>query len=419
MKKSFITLATVATLVAAGANIASADVKGNVDLAKSVEVKPTPSTADVLNEAFVKAAKAYELSIGDGVKNPGAQRNLQGQLVLGLAGAKTDLAQKESALEVANKALTDEKTAQNQAVDAASKEADKKIAAAEQTVSDLKAKIVEQQAIISKQEAYKKELNLTTGLSGQAQTAEIQKADAAIAAATSKITELEGQVKTATQGVEAAKEEKATAIATASKAFDASLAAKQTEVTKATKAVEDAKVAVTEWTTASEQLKVELEAARLALIKNGLTDDQIKKLVEQAQAEVKAETTSVIRLYNPATGFHWFTVDSGRASSMRANGWNLEGVAFTAPVTGTPVYAVTAPNGYNHFTANAEEIDGLVKLGWTKGEVVFYTASEGTSVHRLYNPNAGTHHFTSNSEEIKGLVAQGWNDEGHAYYVAK
>lgn len=123
-------------------------------------------------------------------------------------------------------------------------------------------------------------------------------------------------------------------------------------------------------------MKAELEDARLALIKNGLTNDQIKKLVDQAQAEVKAETTSVIRLYNPTTDFHWFTTDSGRASTMRANGWNLEGVAFNAPVTGVPVFAVS-------------------------------------------NPNTGLHFFTSNSEEAAGLVAKGWNLEGHAYYVAK
>lgn len=149
---------------------------------------------------------------------------------------------------------------------------------------------------------------------------------------------------------------------------------------------------------------------------------ELDKAIEEARAAgvFVTPTVEVTRLYNAATGAHYFTTVASRVAGLEGTGFKAEGVAFKAPVTGTPVYAVVNPStGYSHFTANADEINSLVALGWVKGEIVFHTAEEGVSVKRLYNPNTSRHFFTSNEEEIKGLVARGWKLEGHAYFVAE
>lgn len=132
--------------------------------------------------------------------------------------------------------------------------------------------------------------------------------------------------------------------------------------------------------------------------------------------EVSAET--VTRLYNPADGNHWFTTQADKVTSLKSQGWQVEGVAFEANGQEFATHVVTSPNGYYHFTANKDEISGLVAKGWKLGEVVFYASSVGKPIYRVYNPNAGTHHFTASFEEVVSLTNLGWRDEGVAYHVA-
>lgn len=136
-----------------------------------------------------------------------------------------------------------------------------------------------------------------------------------------------------------------------------------------------------------------------------------------AGGEVSAET--VTRLYNPADGNHWFTTQADKVTSLKSQGWQVEGTAFEANGQELPVHVVTSPTGYFHFTANVEEMADLVAKGWHLGEVVFYASSAGKPVYRVYNPNAGTHHFTASFDELVGLINLGWRDEGIAYHVAE
>lgn len=137
-----------------------------------------------------------------------------------------------------------------------------------------------------------------------------------------------------------------------------------------------------------------------------------------AKPQPDATVVPVTRLYHPQSGNHWFTSDAGVEAYLKERDWKVEGIAFNAPTSGEAVYVLASPSGYFHFTSNVEEIEGLVKIGWRKGDPVFYAAKSGKSVYRVYNPNSGTHHFTSSLEEVAGLVKKGWRNEGHAYYVS-
>jgi uncharacterized repeat protein (TIGR02543 family) len=124
---------------------------------------------------------------------------------------------------------------------------------------------------------------------------------------------------------------------------------------------------------------------------------------------------SVYRLYNPNTGEHFYTTSSAEKNFDVKAGWNYEGVGWTAPTTGTPIYRVFNPNakgGDHYYTKSKAEATSLVAAGWkwdNGGKPVFYSGGS-RKVYVAYNPHAqsGAHNYTANITEQNNLLSLGW-----------
>ncbi len=130
---------------------------------------------------------------------------------------------------------------------------------------------------------------------------------------------------------------------------------------------------------------------------------------------------SMFRLYNPNSGEHFYTANRQEADGLVAVGWHDEGLGWKAPLmSDTPVYRLYNPNsGDHHYTPNEEEKDNLIAAGWNYEGIGWYSFErETTPLYRLYNPNekTGTHHYTTDEGERDFLVKQGWVDEGIGWY---
>ncbi len=131
------------------------------------------------------------------------------------------------------------------------------------------------------------------------------------------------------------------------------------------------------------------------------------------------------RLYNPATGEHFFTTNKAEHDLLAANGnWKSETSTWKSPEKSDfPIYRLCNPHtNDHHYTMNAGERDALVTLGWRDEGIGLYSAdSDGVEVYRLYNPNAtvGSHHYTTSALERDYLVSLGWNAEGVGFYGLK
>lgn len=84
-------------------------------------------------------------------------------------------------------------------------------------------------------------------------------------------------------------------------------------------------------------------------------------------------------------------------------------IAFADAAEAVDMHRLYNPNSGEHFyTANTNEKNHLVKVGW-KSEGIGWTApNSGNAVYRLYNKNAGDHHYTMNANEKNHLVKVGW-----------
>ena len=130
---------------------------------------------------------------------------------------------------------------------------------------------------------------------------------------------------------------------------------------------------------------------------------------------------SAYRLYNPNTGEHFFTLRSAERDHLVGQGWNYEGIGWTAPKkNGHPVYRLYNANGSeHHYTPNVNERNNLILAGWTFEGIGWYSAaSSGKAVLRQYNPNAFScnHNYTLSKYESDFLVRAGWRYEGVAWY---
>jgi len=123
----------------------------------------------------------------------------------------------------------------------------------------------------------------------------------------------------------------------------------------------------------------------------------------------------VYRIYNPNTGEHFYTESLGERNADIRNGWSDEGIGWSAPTSGTPVYRVFNPNvhgGDHYYTTSIGEANSLISKGWRPdngGKPVFYSGGS-VNVYVAYNPNAksGSHNYTSNSAEQNALMTKGW-----------
>lgn len=131
----------------------------------------------------------------------------------------------------------------------------------------------------------------------------------------------------------------------------------------------------------------------------------------------------VLRLYNPYSGEHLYTMDEVEYAHLVSIGWNGEDLAFYARPTdgsmgGYEVYRLyNRYSGRHHLTASVSERDALVRLGWTCEGVAFRYSDEDPTIWRGYNQYADDHLWTTDRHELDVAVSNGWNDEGIAYGV--
>lgn len=148
---------------------------------------------------------------------------------------------------------------------------------------------------------------------------------------------------------------------------------------------------------------------------------------KMAQPPSPSSSGVMYRLYNPNSGEHFYTGDADERDGLVNEGWLNEGEAWTAPERSlTPVYRLyngNEPLGDHHYTTNMEERSSLIAAGWTSEGVGWYSDdAKGVGLYRLYNPNAyatgmsGAHHYTADKDECDSLVELGWQAEGFDWY---
>ena len=82
----------------------------------------------------------------------------------------------------------------------------------------------------------------------------------------------------------------------------------------------------------------------------------------------EAEPKAMHRLYNQWTGEHFYTADENERESLVGVGWTYEGIGWHAPAEGDDVYRLYnswVTGGDHHYTLDADERDALVSVGWT------------------------------------------------------
>lgn len=143
-------------------------------------------------------------------------------------------------------------------------------------------------------------------------------------------------------------------------------------------------------------------------------------------ATVKPSTDGrvpVLRLYNPNSGEHLYTMDGVEYAHLVSIGWNGENLAFYArpkdgSMGGYEVHRLyNRYSGRHHLTASVSERDALVRMGWTYEGVAFRYADTDATIWRGYNQYADDHLWTTSRHELDVAVSNGWNDEGIAYGV--
>lgn len=138
-----------------------------------------------------------------------------------------------------------------------------------------------------------------------------------------------------------------------------------------------------------------------------------------ASAE-EANAADMHRLYNPNSGEHFYTANVNEKNHLVKVGWKSEGIGWIAPANGNAVYRLYNANaGDHHYTLDASEKNHLVKVGWRYEGVGWYSdPQKAVPLYRAYNPNAkaGSHNYTVNYAEQKNLIRVGWRDEGIAWY---
>lgn len=157
-----------------------------------------------------------------------------------------------------------------------------------------------------------------------------------------------------------------------------------------------------------------------------LTIVSVDFVAGEMTADAKDDGNIMYRLYNPNSGEHFYTADTGERDYLITVGWNYEGFGFIAASEGEPVYRLFNPvTGDHHYTLDSNEKDWLDRdMGWNYEGVGWYSRSTDDKcekkMYRLFNPNAltATHHYTLSESERDYLVGVGWNDEGTSWTSA-
>ncbi|HEL9645712.1 TPA: hypothetical protein U0K67_001987 [Streptococcus suis] len=405
MKKTYVTLATVAALtaVAMAAPTAKADIQEKLNTVKRIPTAPSYDLqlAQKLSDAVSYLATAQ-------AELPTAQSNFETK--------KTALKDAQEDEKTNVKRIEDATAAALEAEEVNVTTAANAVKATEDAIKAKQDEIVAAQAQI-------KQLSLTSGLTGQDLASAIGAQEAIITAAQSAIVTLNTQLVTDKENLADAqdalaewKAERARQDAREKKRYTDATATAQRELTAA-------ETEVSEWKVVIETLKKEVEAAKFALVKNGLTDAQIAQIIADAQAQVETPATTatpVYRLYNAGLKVHLYTTDKNEYEVLAERGWNQEGVAFKSAKEGKPVYRLYNAGLKVHlYTTDANEYATLAGRGWNQEGVAFRSAEEGTPVYRVYNADLKKHLYTTDANEYKVLGERGWKQEGVAFYSAK
>lgn len=142
---------------------------------------------------------------------------------------------------------------------------------------------------------------------------------------------------------------------------------------------------------------------------------------QQAHAVDTSNVKHMLRLYNPNSGEHLFTLDTNEKNTLVKKGWKDEGISWITPdESSVDVYRLYNPNsGDHHYTIDKNEYEKLGKIGWNKEGIKYKSNnSKSTPIYRLFNPNAtsGTHHYTTDKDEYDQLVKIGWKGENVGWY---
>lgn len=142
-------------------------------------------------------------------------------------------------------------------------------------------------------------------------------------------------------------------------------------------------------------------------------------------ANFEPSASVVERFYNKWSGEHLVTVSQDEIDGLLDAGWEYEGVAWYAPLTGTPVYRLYNPYSYDHFyTTDVDERNYLMTLGWqadNDNQPVFYSSTLSTfPVYQLFNPyeQTGTHLWTTSATEYNDLGELGWVKENAVFFAS-
>ena len=145
-------------------------------------------------------------------------------------------------------------------------------------------------------------------------------------------------------------------------------------------------------------------------------------VIDDSGVVVPAGGQAMWRLYNPYSGEHFYTADKDERNDLVKLGWNYEGVGWFAPISsGTPVYRLYNKfGGEHHYTMDASERASLIAAGWADEGIGWYSVDSGLGLglFRDYNPNAyaNNHNYTLSSDEHAVLMVAGWSPEGASWY---
>lgn len=128
----------------------------------------------------------------------------------------------------------------------------------------------------------------------------------------------------------------------------------------------------------------------------------------------------VYRLYNPNSGFHYFTIKAKERDILVGEGWRYESVGWKAARSGSAVYCMyNRKNGDHIFTRLPDRRDSLKKDGFEFHGIAFYTGDSGVPVYEICNVHSGEHFYTASEKERDALVKLGWQNNGKAFYGQK
>ncbi len=172
-------------------------------------------------------------------------------------------------------------------------------------------------------------------------------------------------------------------------------------------------------------------AGKLSLTDQNIlnTASQYYSLVPTAQSSqpvtyviTSSTYVPVYRLYNPATGEHFFTGNASEINGLVQAGWNDEGVAFNVPAqSNTPVYRYfSTKTGEHYYTASDAEKATLTANGFVYEGIAWYGADSTCNMvyrMRVTSKNKSYTHYTASTVERDNLINAGWTSEVTGFYA--